>query len=363
MARAREADPASELASLDGALRNGPLARGYVLRGEERYFRERAIDALKRKAESQGYELCLYEAGDSDPDFQLAHLIDDLSGQGLFAPRRLIVVRGAADALRKSGGEESALTRAALAFVKSAEDAGTLVLSDAGLRADHALAKAIAATGGGVLALRKLWENPPPWKPDPRASELVQWTERRARELGLRLTIEQALYVAAATGNDLFALDDQLELLRASGGRELRSVVRWSAAGSPWAVADQMLAGDLPRGLVGIEGLFQGGFQEKSGRRLVDGTALSALLIGALQRGARQCLELSRAGKGEEPGGSAFQKAAAARARLRPTAAWQRLLEESADLERAAKSGSGVDAADFTRLALRWTLAGGARKR
>jgi DNA polymerase III delta subunit len=359
MAKARESEPWVELGVLESSL-GGGLARGYALRGEERYFRERALAGLRRKAESLGYELCLHEVERESEggDFRLARLIDDLSGGGLFAARRAILVRNPGELLKKDGGEDSVLTRAALAFLASPEDAGTLVLSDPALRADHVLIKAILAAGGLAPAFRKLWDSPPSWRPDPLQTELVQWTLRRASELGLSLTGHQALYVSAATGNDLAALDDQLETLRASGGRDLRTSVSWTAGGTPWNVADHLLNGDVPRALSGIEALFRGGFQEKSGKRLLDPSALAVMLVAALQRGASTCLELSRAGgSARVEGGSPAQRAAAeARARRRPSADWRALLEEAGTLERELKSGAGLDANDFARLALRWPV-------
>lgn len=356
MARTREAEPWSELATLEGSLERG-LARGYALRGEERYFRERAIASLKARAEALGHEICLHDASSDGTDFQVARLVDDLSGGGLFAARRLVVVRNPGELLKKAGGEDSPVTRAALAFLASADDPGALVLSDSSLRADHALVKAILARGGAAPAFRRLWDSPPAWNPQPLQAELVQWCMRRATEVGLRLTGEQALYVCAATGNDLAALDDQLALLKAGGGRELRSIVRWTAGGSPWSVGDHLLAGELPRGLMGLEQLFAGGFQEKTGKRLLDPAGLSALLVNHLQRGARAALELLRPGSKGPAGSPQMRAEASARAKKRPSAEWRAMLEEIADLERAQKSG-GIGIDDFARFALRWSLSG-----
>jgi len=360
MAKTRESEPWVELAALEAALTRAPLARGYALRGEERYFRERAGEGLRKRAEGLGYELCLHEVQRESEggDFRLARLIDDLSGGGLFAARRLVLVRNPGELLKKVEGEDSVLTRAALAFLTSREDAGTLVLSDASLRADHVLVKTILAAGGLAPAFRRLWDSPPAWRPDPLQTELVQWTLRRGAELGLRLTGQQALYVSAATGNDLPALDGELATLRASGGRDLRASVSWTAGGTPWNVAEHVLNGDLPRALSGIEALFRGGFQEKSGRRLLDPSALAIMLVGALQRGASASLELARSGGvARLEGGSPVQREAAAqRAQRRASADWRALLEDAAALERELKSGAGLDANDFARLALRWSL-------
>lgn len=357
MARAKDSEPWAELAALESALARG-LARGYALRGEERYFRERALQLLRAKAESLGYEICSHDAEreTEGSDFRLARLIDDLSGGGLFAARRLVVVRNPGELLKKVEGADSELARAALAFVQSSAEAGTLVLSDASLRADHALVKVMLAAGGQAPSFRKLWETPPRWKPDPLQAELVQWTARRASELGLRLSAEQALYVSAATGNDLSALDDQLETLLVNGARDLKASVRWTAGSTPWAVADHILAGDLARALTGIEALFQGGFQEKSGKRLLEPAGITSLLLGALTRGASAALaERSNPGSG---GNSPGEKAARARAELRTAGDWHRLLEEIAALERRMKTGGGIALDDFARLALAWSRSG-----
>jgi DNA polymerase III delta subunit len=357
MAKAKENDPVSELTALEGALARG-LARGYALRGEERYFRERAITLLRAKAEALGHEVCLHEVAKESEgsDFRLARLIDDLSGGGLFAARRLVVVRQAGEALKKIEGEDSPFTRAALAFVQSADDVGTLVLSDPSLRADQGVVKALVAAGGLAPAFRKLWDTPPPWKPDPRQTELVLWIQRRARELGLTLAPEQAVYVGAATGNDLAALDDQLEMLRVGGKENLQASIRWTAGSTPWAVADHLLDGDLPRALNGIEALFHGGFQEKSGKRLLDAAALAILLVGALQRGASTCFALARSSTGAFGGSPQQREAALARAQRRAPAAWRVLQDEVARLERELKTGGGLDGNDFARLALRWAI-------
>jgi DNA polymerase III delta subunit len=356
VARAREPEPWVELATLEGAASKA-LARGYALRGEERYFRERAVTALRARAEALGYEVCLHDVGreSEGSDFRLARLVDDLSGGGLFAARRLVVVRNPGELLKKQEGEDSPLTRALLSFLASGEEPGTVVLSDSSLRVDHAVVKALLARGGLAPAFRRLWETPPPWKPDPMGSELVAWTQRRARELGCPLSAEQALFVSAATGNDLAAIDDQLATIKSSGGRDPRASVRWVAGGTPWNVAEQLLSGQLARSLSGLEALFQGGFQDKSGKRLLEPAALAALLIGALQRGASQSLMILTAGDEAPPSGSPTQRESAlALARMKSVAQWRAFQEEVSGLERALKSGGGVEASDFTRLALRW---------
>ncbi len=361
--RQREADPPQLMREFVARLASDGLPRGVVLRGEERYFREKAVDRLRAKAVESGFEVCVHDAERGNPDFKLSSLIDDLSGGGLFAAQRLVVIRNGADHLKKVGSSASDLTRAVTGFLSSPDSPGALALSLPTLRADHAVSKAVKAADGMLLDLRKLWDSPPPWNPDPRQTELVRFVLDRARDVGLRMTPDQAVYVCAATGNDLFALDDQLERMKRLPDEDLRKVVGWNAATAPWSVADQLVDGDVPRALAGVETLFQAGFQEKSGRRLVDAIALAAMLVGALSRGIRRSLvlasELERgaseadAARAVGVNGRAVGPAIA-RARSRSSGAWREMLDDVSSLERRAKSGVGVDANDFALFAVRW---------
>ena len=361
----REPSPPEALRHLARSLDEHGLAPGYVLRGDEPWFHDRAIELVRLRAEREGMELCLH-AADGGADFSLARVVDDLSGSGLFASRRLVVVRGPEDLLKKVDDRPSPLARAIQGFLDAA--GGCVVLSGASLRADLATVKALLAAGGQLLTLRKLWDGPPPWNPDPRQAELVQWLVQRAAEKGVRLAPAQAVYVCAATGNDLAALDDNLERLRSAPADrrgDLGELVAWDATTAPWTVAEHLAAGELPRALGGIETLFRGGFQDKSGKRLLDSVALTAMLTGSLLRGVRQSLALAA----ELDAGAPDADAAAAvglrgrpetvretlaRARSIPADAWRERLEDVLDLERRAKSGGEVDAADFARLSLRW---------
>ena len=364
-ARRREPDPATALEQFARGLEDGPLARGYLIRGDERWFRSRCVEQIKARAEERGDEVCLHDAERGNADFSRSRLTDDLSGGGLFASRRLVVVRHPENELKKGdGGGPSPVTRAMLGFLTAPDDVGTLVLDASSVRADHAVAKAIKGAGGSVLSFRKLYDSPPPWKPDPRETELVQWFLKRARSKGVRLNPSQAVYVCAATGNDLAALDDQLERLRAGGGR-LEEIVGWTAAIEPWTVADRIVDGPPAKALAAIEMLFQGGHQDKSGRRTVDATALVAMLVAAVVRGVRQGNALARAlasTRSEEdaiaevgiPARGPARDAALARARTRPPEAWARLLSEALELERRAKGGGSVGVDDFCATVLRW---------
>jgi DNA polymerase III delta subunit len=130
--RKREADPPTQIAELERALASKGLERGYVLRGDERYFREQATQRIREKAVAEGLEVCFHDG--KDPDFQLGACLEDLTGRSLFAAERLVVIRNAEALLKKSGKEQSPLTRALLAFVEHEELGGAVVLSAATVR-------------------------------------------------------------------------------------------------------------------------------------------------------------------------------------------------------------------------------------
>jgi len=342
----REAGPLEQLEGLQRELAaQQPLARGYLVRGDEAYFREAALRALG--------EAAAHDAG--DPDFRAGELCDDLGSASMFAPARCVVVRRAGRLLRGEPGEEErggAAVLAALAFLRRKGEPGVLVLEGQGLRLDSVLAKALREAGGSVLSLRKLWETPPPWDPDPRRAELVQWLVARARARGIELQPEDAAFVVAATGNELGALESQLERIQNRGEASLRSVVPWTAGGSPFQIAEELALGNLSRALPGLEALFRSGFQGKDGRETNE-VALIAMLLGSL----RNKLWASLAAL-EAPGGADAE--ATRRLPARTPAGWERFAREVWALERRSRA-QGVDVDELFRFALRTRVRGVAR--
>lgn len=367
-ARKSEASPPAALAQLAAALASpAGLQRAYLVRGEERYFRERALELVRARALEQGHELALHDT--ADPGFALQALLDDLTSAPLFGGARSVVLRAggkqAQDLLSASAGKESALARAILARLGSGALEGTLVLSLDALRADHAIARAIVAAGGTLLDMRRLWDGPPPWSGDPREAELVQWLLGEARQRRIALNPDQAAYAAAMIGNDLHALVQELERIGRDGAAGLRGALELRNGGTPWHTADPIAAGDLPRALGALEALLQAGFAEKGGARLLDAGALVALVLGALQAKLRTCHALSAAlARGLAPAEAAAAagfagkpqgaEALARTAQLRRPHEWAAMLDECSRLEARGRSGGSVDLNDLALYALRW---------
>ena len=360
--RARDPHPQEELAALEARVKAG-LPPAVLLRGAEGYYRSRGARVVLTGASARGDEICRHDA--KDPEFSLTRLLDDLIGGALFAGARSILVERA-DGLLKKGSRDHApaLVDAIRRRLESGQE-GCVILGVDTLRADHALYKAIVAAGGVVVGCRRLWDSPPPWDPDPRRSELVQWLLARARERRVEIGPDEAVYLARAVGNDLSELEDRLESLRERGGRGLREIVQWDAGASPWDVAERLVDGDVARAAAGIEALFQGGFRGRDGTRTVDPVALINLLTSAVTGKVREAVaaaSLLQAGGDEGAavacagvrGGPQAQRAFLSRVRARPLQAWERMLEDVGELERKTRSGARVDANDLARLSLRW---------
>lgn len=348
----REATPVEELQRLRAALGGSRAPRVVLLRGDERYFRTLAMDRALAFARQKPWELARHDA--EDPDFSLRGLVDDLVSPSMFSSERAVFVRAASKLLKKDGSQHSELTRAALAFLEDESIGGMLVVDAEGLRADHSLAKATNDRSGLVLSLRRLWDTPPPWDPDPRKTELVQWTVLRARELGVTISGDEALYISAATGNDLSAIDTQLERVAHRGKDSVRSIVPWSSGASPFSVCDALLAGDASRSLSGLEALFRGGFQGKDGERETDAAALQAILLATLRARAGRTLAVALDARNLEAIANPRERTELeSRAKLRSAARWRRFHEDVLELERRTRTGAGLDLNDLVSFALR----------
>jgi hypothetical protein len=362
----KEADPAVQLAGIVRGVEQDGAPRAAFLKGEERYFIDRALECMVAAAAARGDEVCKHDT--ADPDFQLGVLLDDLGASPLFATSRCIVVRGVDAIAKKVESGPSPFTRSAVAFLKS-EREGCLFVTGKSIRADHAIAKAVKACEGVFMNSRKLYDSPPPWNPDQRDTELALWVRRRAGELGVRLSPEDAVYVAAATGNDLSGIETQLDKVRRGGSTAVRELIGWDAGGNPWKVADDLLGGDPARGLAAVEALFRGGFHsDRDGKTEISPGALSSILFNALRSKARQALVGSRAiarGGGleraeAEAGVSGQPRAKQEFARVvgvRTWDRWQAIYDDLTELERRSRTGSTVGVDDFCRLALCWRAA------
>lgn len=368
MARAKEATPLVALRELEKQLEGcDSLPRIMLTRGPENWFHQRALDSILRCARRIGMDVNQHDP--ADPDFDGRGLFADLRGGSLFGAPILVVIRQQGDLLKKAGTKDSDLVQTLKGYVAASEPPGAVVIQAGSLRADHAVAK-MAAQHGASHNFRRLYDSPPSWgRADPRDVELVHWIRDRASERGLKLRPEEAVYLASAVGNDLGALESELKKLAVTGTDELRRSVGWRSGGTPWEVADKVLEGEPRASIAAVEGLFSHGFQGKDSKRVLDPSALVAMLTSSLFKGVRTGLAAS---EGRSRGYSQNQTMAMAgvggapksreqalqKALVRPGSEWAAMLDDLLAIERRLKTGVTVDGNDFALFAIKWRKRG-----
>lgn len=368
MARPREATPPTQLSRWSESLAQAAeLPTAGIVRGDEAYLRRRAVLAWIERAKALDAEISTYDG--NDPDKDLPRLLGDLSTPSMFAARQALHVRSFDKDLKKQGKDHAPLSRALLAFIERGDHGRAVLIEASGLRADHAVAKAVKKGGGEVLSMRRLYDSPPPWKPDPLATELVQWVVARSRELEHPLPPREAARLAAFIGNNLDAIDDQLAKLKSLGPGAGVEALDFQKTATPWELANHLLAGDTARALATAETLFSNGFAGKDGRIERDPAALFAILFGSLRSGLRQSIQAAaELERGADPRAAAERAGVHANAldgfaerlgRWPRQADWVMRLEEVADLERRLRTNVALGPDDLALLALRWRPPGG----
>lgn len=366
----RDPMPEDALRAMGRQLKDG-LPPIVILRGEERYFRERGVAMAIAAAKEAGMEICRHDA--LDPEYSAARLLDDLATGALFQSARCVVLHNAERVVIQRALQYSAAIRDAMVSRLEAKAEGALVLSMARLLASNVLAQTAEAAGGLTVGCRRLWDKPPQWDPDPRKAELVQWCAGRARDLKVEVNLNEAAYIVAATGNDLAAIDDQLKRLVGRGKEAIQELVAWDATASPYEVADQIASGDVRRALAGLETLFSGGASQRDGSRTIDVPGIVAQLSAAVSGKIREACRVSEAVvAGMTPqraaercgikGGKSGVEAFLNRLQARSPEHWAQMLDEFGELERRSRSNVAVDVTDFAQFTLRWRRRGGSRR-
>ena len=181
------------------------------------------------------------------------------------------------------------LADALLAAATSADGPEWMVVQAAGNTGKGM--KALAATrkkGIEKARFRGLYGDPPPWKPDPDASEAAQFVAMEARERGLKLQRGASgllVQLAGARPNDLIQALEHFGMLGTDsiGEEEVRQVAAQSAEGSAFDFADAVLAGDAAQTLRLIDQLSRHGMRSWDGRRVSARDAFS-MILGAVTR-------------------------------------------------------------------------------
>lgn len=285
----RAADPGTTCRELVARFGQGDLPRCMLVlppaSGEEEvWFGEQVLRAARTFGRSQeGLDLLDIDA--SSPDFQPEILESFLASKSLFASRQALVLGRAAKALNKWPRLADALLTAA-----TSDDGPEWMVVQAAGNTGKGM-KALAATrkkGIEKVRFRGLYGDPPPWKPDPDASEaaLFVTVEARTRNLKLQRGASGLLVqLAGSRPNDLIQALEHFSMLgeESIGEEEVRRVAAQTAEGSAFDFADAVLAGDAAQTLRLIGQLSRHGLRSWDGRRVSARDAFS-MIVGAVTR-------------------------------------------------------------------------------
>ena len=289
--RKKQPDPGSQCREWVARATAGDLPRLLLIlpptSGEsEAWFGERIAAAARAFGRSiEGFDLLDVDGG--SPDFTAETLDGFLASQSLFASRQGLILQRGAKPLQRWGRTIEALGAAA-----ARADGPEWMVVEAG-GANATVAKALAKLPGAeVLRFRSLYGDPPPWKPDPDASEAALFARTEAEARGLRLQRGAAGELVAIAGSrpgELVQAIEHLKLLGhdTAGEEEVRAVVAHSAEGTASDFAESVLTGDSAASLRHLSRLRSSGLRTWDGRRLAPRDAFGLLLAAVARERTR----------------------------------------------------------------------------
>ncbi|MDP7062479.1 MAG: hypothetical protein QF489_06050 [Planctomycetota bacterium] len=246
---------------------------------EEAWFGEQVLKAAREYGRSIP-ELDLLDLDCASPDFT-PDLVDGfLASPSLFASRQALILGRASKALNKWPRLAEALLNCA-----SGDEGPEWIVLQVGGGSSKA-AKALSATRKKMVEkvrFRGLYADPPPWRPDPDASEAAIFVAAEASHRNLQLHRGAAgllVQLAGARPNDLVQALEHFVLLgmESIGEEEVRQVAARSAEGTAFDFADAILSGDSGAALKLIRSLDAVGMRTWDGRRLAAREAFGMVL-------------------------------------------------------------------------------------
>lgn len=283
----KRSDPGTVCRTLCAAAADGGLERLVLLLGptrgeEEPWFGERVLGAARAWARTRE-DLDLLEVDGGSPDFDAAGVESFLQAPGLFGGERVLLFARAGKALKKSKSLVQTLAAAA-----QAPDGPRLIVVEAPGAGMTATVKPLTSVDGArVERFRKLYADPPPWKPhDLDASEAAQFLAAEARTRGLRFARGAAgalVQLAGGKPGDLLQSLEHFELLGVEtiDEEQVRDVAAHSAEGSAFDFADALLDGDGRRAYRTLAALRRRGLRTWDGKRIAPRDAFSMLVAVA----------------------------------------------------------------------------------
>lgn len=304
----RQPDPGTTCRELCARAKKGDLPRLLLLLPptsgeEETWFGEQILAAARHYGRAQeGLDLLDLDA--SSPDFQPDQIDAFLGSKSLFASRQALILGRSAKAINRWPRLAEALLTAA-----TSDDGPEWMIVQAAGNATKGM-KPLAGTrkkGIEKARFRGLYGDPPPWKPDPDASEAAQFVAAEGQARGLQLQRGASgllVQLAGARPGDLVQALEHFQMLGlpSIGEEEVREVTAHSAEGSAFDFADAILTGDSARTLRLLGKLSRQGLRSWDGRRVSARDAFSMILAAITREHKKtvQVLDSVQAGRSIE---------------------------------------------------------------
>ncbi len=294
----------TEISAVFKAISSGEIPAVCAVTGEDPGLREEVVSRIRRAFLGEG------PAGEGQVVFgppdparpssapRLAEVMDEVRTASLFAPKKLVLVRGA-DALLAGGGsgEEKKASAAAagaalLDYLKSPVPGTVLVLEAEKLDGRTALGKALARAGG-LLALPRLYFTRYGESEPSMAAPAGAYLAQLARDRGLKLSGDAGRRLLELADGEVGGLGAELDKLAGYLGEEKRAVsvedveaLATGTTGDARALALDALRGRTAEALRAAERVFERGL-EVFGRAVWDEPAIALAAVNALGRELR----------------------------------------------------------------------------
>lgn len=218
------------------ALKQGEIARAYLFQGEEEHIKAKALEALRKKLLTQGFEALNETLLTNPPADDIIAAAETLP---LMAERRLVVVRDSTLlSFGKAAAEEAEITKLA-AYLERLPEFTCLVfycrgLPDGRKKLTQALSKKACVVRFDPLA----------------DAALARWIRAQLRPLGKDISPENAAFLSFTAGRELLTLSQELSKLTAYLGErgeitrtDIETVVTPSLECTVFQLVDALIAG------------------------------------------------------------------------------------------------------------------------
>jgi hypothetical protein len=249
---------------------------------EEAWFGEQVAAATRAYVATQS-DIDFLDIDGGSPDFDAGTLDGFLNSPSLFSTRQALVFTRAAKAVTKYPRLAERLLE-----VASSGAGPEFMLVHTGDSASKGV-KLLTATrikAAKKLRFRALYSDPPPWRPEPDASEAAQFVADEARLQKMNMQRGAAGSLVALAGSrpaDLLQAINHFSLLGLSSVSEedVREVASHSAEGSAFDFSDAVLSGDSVSALRLLTKMSRQGLRSWGGKRVSMRDAF-ALLMSAV---------------------------------------------------------------------------------